>query len=138
MQSNREHTQQSKGFSPRWDIHAADNWINAGWNIGCFYWGQFADDDDVDLVEAKIWTDLGPAGMRWIRRRDESDRKLVYEPLQGRPFCSISELLCQELERVFRGVSKPRYRLVGHSAGTQLVAQFPLAAIQAWGTTQYG
>ena len=29
------------------DHTAADAWIRDGWNVGCFYWNQFADDDDV-------------------------------------------------------------------------------------------
>ncbi len=26
------------------DVNAADAWISAGWNIGIFYWNQFADE----------------------------------------------------------------------------------------------
>jgi len=44
----------------------ATAWINDGWNIGIFYWNQFADEPtDVRYAEAKIWTANGPKDMRW-------------------------------------------------------------------------
>eukprot|EP00741_Cyanophora_paradoxa_P000831 tig00000444_g802.t1 len=45
-----------------------DAWIEEGWNVGIFYWNQFADEDKLTDCEAKIWTARGPQGMRWRRR----------------------------------------------------------------------
>jgi hypothetical protein len=40
-------------------------WINAGWNVGIFYWNQYSDEVGVKDAEAKIWTPNGPQRMRW-------------------------------------------------------------------------
>jgi hypothetical protein len=54
-------------------IQTLTAWKAAGWNVGVFYWNQFADEGTVfDLVpvyvseaEAKIWSSQGPKGMRY-------------------------------------------------------------------------
>jgi hypothetical protein len=109
------------GFSQKWDVDAADAWIDQGWNVGCFYWNQFADEDDVKDAETKVWTDQGDKGMRWCRRRDESDRRICYVdelPASKRaPFHSISELLCQELHNVFDSAAGPATAGLDSAAG---------------------
>ena len=50
-------------------LDLAAPWIDAGWNLGVFDWGPFADESFVFDAEAKIWTTEGGQGMRW---RDEA------------------------------------------------------------------
>lgn len=50
-----------------------DNWKMAGWNVGVFFWDQFADEGTVwdmapvwvSWAEGKIWSNNGPAKMRF-------------------------------------------------------------------------
>lgn len=38
------------------DIDAADQWLEAGWNVGVFYWTPYADEPALHDAEMKIWT----------------------------------------------------------------------------------
>ena len=38
------------------DVNAADAWLDAGWNIGIFYWNTLADEEMPQDTESKIWT----------------------------------------------------------------------------------
>ena len=38
------------------DVNAADAWLDAGWNVGIFYWNQLADEEMPQDTESKIWT----------------------------------------------------------------------------------
>jgi hypothetical protein len=38
------------------DINAADAWIQSGWNVGVYYWHQYADEDFLHDAEAKIYS----------------------------------------------------------------------------------
>ena len=70
----------------------------------------------------QVYTDQGPKGLRWLRRRDESDRRLCYEPPPpDRAYHSVAELMCLELRRALAPCIDPALRLVGHSTGAQLV-----------------
>lgn len=53
------------------DVQLAQAWKDKGWNVGLFYWNQFADEGEVKDAEAKIWSAQGPRGMRY-RQSDGS------------------------------------------------------------------
>ena len=95
------------------DVDAADAWIDAGWNIGIFYWNQFADEGEVRDAEAKIWTATGPRGMRW-RKADGS------YSTAGSPAKSAAGLFVEQYAAVMQGYTGPHVRFAGHSLGNQM------------------
>jgi uncharacterized protein YjdB len=96
------------------DVNMADAWINAGWNIGIFYWNQFADEGEVKDAEAKIWSAAGPQGMRW-RKADGS-----YSTV-GAPGTSAADLFVAAYRSAMSGYTGSNVRLGGHSLGSQMV-----------------
>jgi uncharacterized protein YjdB len=96
------------------DVNAADAWINAGWNIGIFYWNQFADEGEVQDAEAKVWSASGPRGMRW-RKADGS------YTTAGSPNKSAGQLFVESYASAMSGYQGSNVRLAGHSLGSQMV-----------------
>jgi hypothetical protein len=110
-----------KDIDPKYgfDVNMADAWIAAGWNVGMFYWNQFADEAVVQDAEAKLWTPNGPQGMRW-RTTDGS-----YSTV-GAPNISIPELFVECYLQSFANVSDypASVRLAGHSLGSQVILPY--------------
>ena len=94
-----------------WDLAAS--WIDAGWNVGIFDWGPFADEEIVLDAEAKIWTIKGSRGMRW---RDQAG---LYHSDEV-PAMSTGELFYHVYVEALQGFSGPELRLAGHSLGNQM------------------
>lgn len=101
-------------------------WIDAGWNIGVFDWGAFADENNVVEAEAKIWTARGPRGMRW------RDRDGNYQTL-GAPQVSASELLYRTYMDVLADYRGPEIRIAGHSLGNQMATALVLELLETLG-----
>jgi len=95
------------------DIDAADAWINKGWNIGIFYWNQFADESEVKDAEAKIWSANGPRGMRYETVNGGYSTKANIN-------VSASELFYRAYASAMKGYSGNNIRIVGHSLGNQM------------------
>ncbi|MEM9489270.1 MAG: hypothetical protein AAGC55_09000, partial [Myxococcota bacterium] len=95
------------------DIDTADAWIEAGWNVGIFYWNQFADEDEVKNAETKIHTAEGPQRMRWRR----CDGTWVED---GSPTISASELFYESYVAALADYQGTNIRVVGHSLGNQM------------------
>lgn len=94
-------------------------WRRRGWNTGIFYWNQFADEEEVQNAEAKIWTYRSPKAMRY-RLADESYRLLPLKVTMAEVFATYySALFPKEASSSRRPL--PEIRLVGHSLGSQLV-----------------
>lgn len=98
------------------DVNMADAWINKGWNIGIFYWNQFADEPEVKNAETKIWTPYGPQGMRW--RKGDGTYTTV-----GSPTKSVSDLFLQEYTNAMWYQTNTNIRLLGHSLGNQVAVK---------------
>ncbi|AJQ92909.1 hypothetical protein [Gynuella sunshinyii] len=96
-----------------YDIDEAAAWIDQGWNVGIYYWNQFADELEVKDAEAKMWTATGPRGMRY-RQSDGS-----YSTLQA-PEKSISELMTDAIAEALKNNRNGYLLLHGHSLGNQL------------------
>ncbi|MFN6992087.1 MAG: Ig-like domain-containing protein, partial [Fervidobacterium sp.] len=48
------------------NVNTGQYWVDKGYNIGIFYWDQFADENEVKDAEAKIWSYMnGYKGMRY-------------------------------------------------------------------------
>ncbi|MCX6110916.1 MAG: hypothetical protein NTZ90_15080 [Proteobacteria bacterium] len=107
--------------------HLEDTWIDAGWNVGIFYWTQFADEYFVQNAEYKMWTPVSNVGMRW-RTCDGSYRTA------GSPSNSIADLYFQSYVQAMRGYQGDNIRLIGHSLGSQLALR--LADLVAEGVAQ--
>lgn len=92
----------------------AETWLNRGWNVGIFYWNQFADELDVRNAEAKIWSAEGRYGMRW-RKQDGS-----YSTAGVPPGKSVGDLLAEAYCQAMAGYRGNNVRIAGHSLGNQL------------------
>ena len=97
------------------DINTADSWINAGWNIGIFYWNQFSDEGEVKDAEAKIWTPSGPQGMRW--------RKCDGSYVAGGATVSAAQLFYNAYTAALANYTGSNIRVVGHSLGNQMATR---------------
>ncbi len=89
-------------------------WIEAGWNVGAFYWNQLADEGEVKDAEAKIYTAMGPQKMRW---RDSTGA------YHDGPDVSVAQLAIDAVKIHMQGFAGAELRLVGHSLGSQLIIQ---------------
>jgi len=97
------------------DVNSADAWINAGWNIGIFYWQEFADESEVRDAEAKIWSSQGPRGMRFRL----SNGSYTTNPSVNNK--SVSQLFYENIAATMGNFQGSELRLAGHSLGNQLV-----------------
>ncbi|MES3023031.1 MAG: hypothetical protein V4857_15780 [Pseudomonadota bacterium] len=88
-------------------------WKRDGWNMGIFYWNQFADEGDVKDAEAKIWTTAGNMGMRW--------RKADGTYVSGQVNQTAAQLMLASYASAMAGYTGNNIRLVGHSLGSQMV-----------------
>ena len=95
------------------DVDEAAAWIDAGWNVGIYYWNQFADELSVFDAEAKIWTTSGLQGMRY--RQSDGSYNTVQSPSE-----SISELMTATIAEALANNSNGYLLLHGHSLGNQL------------------
>jgi pimeloyl-ACP methyl ester carboxylesterase len=111
-QARRRETYNRSLYNDNPDVGKA--WIEAGWNIGAFYWNQLADEGEVKDAEAKIYTATGPQNMRW---RDSTGA------YHDGPPVSVAQLAIDALRVHLQGFTGPELRLVGHSLGSQLIIQ---------------
>src|SRR6056297_2566125 len=82
------------------------SWLEKGWNVGVFYWNQFADESEVADAEAKIWSAYGPKGMRY--RLDDG----TYSTTQS-PGTSIGNILYQQYVQAVSGNTSGKVRIAG-------------------------
>ncbi|MCX7921259.1 MAG: cell adhesion domain-containing protein [Clostridia bacterium] len=94
------------------DVNTADAWIKAGWNIGIFYWTQFADEASVTDAEAKIWSATGPKGMRW--------RKIDGTYVTTGVTKNAAELFYDSYVQALSDYTGSNVRITGHSLGNQM------------------
>ncbi len=109
-----ELTDEPRGISYHLDLAAA--WVEAGWNVGIFYWHPFADEDLVWVAEDKIWTANQDAAMRY---RDAAGNYHT----EGMPTVSAARLFYDAYVDALRDYSGPEIRLAGHSLGNQMAVR---------------
>jgi len=95
------------------DYNGADAWILDGWNIGIFYWNQFADEFEVKDAEAKIWSANGPRGMRYKLPNGS------YSTAAG-VNVSASQLMFDSIVEAMQDYRGSNLRIAGHSLGNQM------------------
>jgi hypothetical protein len=107
-------------YQPMGDLGRA--WLDDGWNIGIFYWNQWADEDWFWQAESKIWTPYGVEGMRW---RDANER--FHDTSGPEADLAVAEIFAEYyLVALEQQDFSQEVRLVGHSLGAQL------SVITAW------
>ncbi len=102
-------------------VDEADAWIDAGWNIGIFYWNQFSDELIVNDAENKIWED---EPVTW----KNCDGKAVST---GVPSGNMADILFATYQEALKDYQGPNIRLAGHSLGNQLVTRLAAKAAEA-------
>ncbi len=98
-------------------------WRTRDYNVGVFFWSQFADEKDVRNAEVKVWKgestekdqDGGTLGMRYRVRSGDFVPSVLRK--------SITEVFVEQYTQVFEGYRGPGIRLVGHSLGAQLAGR---------------
>lgn len=98
------------------DVDSADAWIQKGWNIGVFYWNQFADEDEVTDAEAKIWSPNESKQMRYRK----SDGTYSYEFTENK---SAGDLFYDTFVQAMAGYQGNNIRIAGHSLGNQMAVK---------------
>jgi hypothetical protein len=97
-------------------------WVQAGWNVGIFYWDRFADEDETAAphhAEAKIWSTAGYKGMRW-RKPDGS----FVDGFQFSPRKTAMDLFYEAYtEALHHQAPGQEVRVVGHSLGNQMAVR---------------
>ncbi len=106
-------------FGPK--VDEADAWIAAGWNVGMFYWNQFADDLSVNKMEDRVWND---APITWKNCKGQEMSAAV-------PPGNASDLFYNTYIAALKDYTGPNIRLVGHSLGNQLVVRMAARASEA-------
>jgi len=94
-------------------LDLAAPWVDAGWNIGIFYWHPFSDEARVWDAEDNIWAPDEEIGMRY---RDVEGN---YHS-EGMPSVSVSELLLEDYLAAMADFTGLEIRVAGHSLGYQL------------------
>ena len=105
------------GLFPR-TVNTANAWVQAGWNIGIFYWNQFSDEAQVVDAEAKIWTTEGPKGMRWRKGDGSYEDAPPGTPSAGELFYQTYVAAMTEQECTGGPI-----RIAGHSLGSQMAVR---------------
>ncbi|MEN3042190.1 MAG: hypothetical protein ABDH59_02655 [Fervidobacterium sp.] len=100
------------------NVNTSQFWVSKNYNVGVFYWNQFADESEVKDAEAKIWSYSGFKRMRY-RLKDGSY-------LSFNESKSIGDLAFECFVENFKNYSGSEIRLIGHSLGNQL------ATVLAW------
>ncbi len=85
-------------------------WFDKGWNVGFFFWTQFAD-DFLLTAEQKIWD---AAAMTWKDAAGYQHKALEEK--------SASELFWQQYRAALEDFQGPEIRIVGHSLGSQMAS----------------
>lgn len=111
--SKNNYKRENFTFSDNGDALTHLAWKQRGWNVGVFYWNQFADEGEVKDAEAKIWSANGPKGMRY--RLNNGLSSTVQSPNK-----SVGELAFEEITKALANNTSGNIRFAGHSLGNQL------------------
>ena len=93
------------------DVDTAAAWLDDGWNVGIFYWNQYADEPSFKDAEAKIWSAKTRVKMRWRQLVVEMDGNVpmrkVHLAESPEPTPSVAQIFCQAYLSLF-ATSGPR------------------------------
>ena len=104
-----------------------------GWNVGVFYWNQFADETNVLRAESKIYSTKGIEGMRWAYLDSAGKEQHCNRfssncimPHQGLHHEDVLEMAYNAYQNALPSASDfhpPQLRIAGQSLGTQIAIQ---------------
>eukprot|EP00928_Gymnodinium_smaydae_P017870 TRINITY_DN16824_c0_g1_i2.p1 TRINITY_DN16824_c0_g1~~TRINITY_DN16824_c0_g1_i2.p1 ORF type:complete len:590 (-),score=84.23 TRINITY_DN16824_c0_g1_i2:227-1996(-) len=97
------------------------SWFAKGWNVGFFYWDQFADESCARDAEQKIWIRHADKGLRWASFNWQTGKK-TYLDYPATRNMTLVDLCVNDLENTLGDFSGDSLRFVGHSLGAQLAA----------------
>lgn len=100
----------------------AEPWLDQGWNVGFFYWDQFADEPCPRRAEQKIWFDREGDGLRW-KSYKVSDGSEEFPQLREPGIMSVADLCSQAVHTAMSGYHGKHVRFAGHSIGAQLAVR---------------
>ncbi|MFQ3546943.1 MAG: Ig-like domain-containing protein [Termitinemataceae bacterium] len=106
------------------NVNTGTFWKQKGYNLGVFYWDQFADEDEVKDAEAKIW--VGNNGLKQMRYKLSNGTYVSFSTAQ-----SAGDLLYNAYVEALSGNSSGYIRLVGHSLGNQMATVLTYKAAAA-------
>jgi hypothetical protein len=94
--------------------------LAAGWNVGAYVWGQFADEEEVKDAEAKLWK-----GANNQKGKDGKPVNMRYKVRNGNftyysTAKSLGQLATETIGQAIMGNASGYVRLAGHSLGNQL------------------
>ncbi|MBR4800650.1 MAG: hypothetical protein IK048_03150 [Clostridia bacterium] len=100
--------------------------IDAGYNVGQFYWSQIADDDALFMGDKKIWSSTSSAdgvylGTRYVVNNGSGSRVLGDQELNPNPDKSVAVIFGDAIRASLGADYGNDLHLVGHSMGGQLV-----------------
>eukprot|EP00746_Dinoflagellata_sp_MGD_P124930 gnl/MRDRNA2_/MRDRNA2_59595_c0_seq1.p1 gnl/MRDRNA2_/MRDRNA2_59595_c0~~gnl/MRDRNA2_/MRDRNA2_59595_c0_seq1.p1 ORF type:complete len:439 (+),score=74.67 gnl/MRDRNA2_/MRDRNA2_59595_c0_seq1:82-1398(+) len=122
-----EHDSVKRRFRETFDYHSnqpkdcphrlleSKSWVKDGWNIGIFYWDQFADEASPGDAEAKIWT--SDVEMRYMTSSKG------YQTAGVPPGMSVTDLFIADfssLVKISSGQTPKEVIFAGGSLGAQL------------------
>jgi hypothetical protein len=113
----RQHRRESMEFELAGgdeDIMQAWKDADPAWNVGIFYWNQFAD-DAIESVEDKIWA----YDTEWKMRYKLDDNKFYYDF----PRSTVMDLFFNAYKVNLNTNTSGNIRIVGHSVGHQLAVR---------------
>lgn len=99
-------------------------WKQKGYNLGVFYWDQFADEDEVKDAEAKIW--VGNNGQKQMRYKLSNGTYVSYSTAK-----SAGDLFYDAYVQAVGSNTSGYIRLVGHSLGNQMATYLTYKAATA-------
>jgi hypothetical protein len=99
----------------------AESWFQDGWNVGFFYWDQFADEECARDAEQKIWFDRSGAGLRWKSFDVGTGASEYHEYTED--VTSITDMCVNAIGEGLGDYAGPGVRFVGHSVGAQLAVR---------------
>lgn len=86
-------------------------WRSRGYNVGILYWNQFADEDEVQDAEAKIWATGYRKDVRWL----SLDGNYYYDQNK-----TVVDLLYKSYTSALSDYNGGYIRIAGHSLGNQV------------------
>lgn len=104
-----------------WDkggLWTHNNWLDRGFNVAIYHWEQWADEDDVQWAEAKIWSRNGPKGFRY--RLKDGSFSTALNPSGNK---AVGELAYDAIKSALGKNTSGDIRLAGHSLGNQLATR---------------
>jgi len=102
-------------------IDLAAAWVVRGWNVGFFYWDQFANEPCEREAEQKIWFDRRGNGLRWSSYSNVTN-SVEWKHYFGKQ-ATVAEMCAEAVKDSLGDFYAGRsVRFVGHASGAQLAA----------------